>query len=159
MGTQPHRLPRESYRGTVSASFSLCIAGRKQAFLDEALVDMFISVLRRIAETREFRGIYCFMPDHLHLILLGINEQSDVLRAVVDFKQRSGYWLKHERPIFAWQKSFHDHLIRAQELGVHVRYVLDNPVRKGLVREWREYRFIGAIGMDLETFLEGMGPD
>jgi len=46
-----------------------------------------------------------------------------------------------------------------KELGPHVRYVLDNPVRKGLVREWREYEFTGAIGMDLETFLQEMGPD
>ena len=117
MGTQPHRLPREPYRGNVSAPFSLYIAGRKQASLSEVVVDMFVSFLRQIAEKREFRGIYCFMPDHLHLILLGINEQSDILRAVEDFKQRSGYWLKHERPIFAWQKSFHDHLIRTKELG------------------------------------------
>ena len=67
--------------------------------------------------------------------------------------------IRHEGRIFAWQKTFHDHLIRTKELGVQVRYVLDNPVRKGLVREWRESRFIGAIGMDLETFLEDMGPD
>jgi REP element-mobilizing transposase RayT len=93
------------------------------------------------------------MPDHVHLVAMGTSERSDVLRGLEDFKQLTGYWLKPRIPLFRWQKGFHDRILRANELGPAVRYVLDNPVRKQIVREWRDYRFIGAIGLDLETFL------
>ena len=99
------------------------------------------------------------MPDHLHLIASGNSDNSDVLRAVKHYKQATGYWLKQNRYLFEWQRSFYDRIVRARELGSHVRYVLDNPVRRALVREWRDYRFSGAIGMDLETFVRELAPD
>jgi len=96
------------------------------------------------------------MPDHLHLVAMGSSERSDVLRGLEDFKQLSGYWLKTGMQLFKWQKGFHDRILRANELGPAVRYILDNPVRKQIVREWRDYPFIGSIGMDFETFLSDL---
>jgi len=55
--------------------------------------------------------------------------------------------------LFRWQPGFHDRILRSNELGPAIRYILDNPVRKQIVRVWRDYSFIGAIGLDLETFL------
>jgi REP element-mobilizing transposase RayT len=159
MGTKHHRLPREAYQGRVSASFTLCIADRKKAFADPVVVERFITVLHKVAEKHDSRAIYCFTPEHVHLILLGNSDSSDILRGIEDFKQTTGYWLKRGQLMFQWQPSFYDRVIRARELGQHLRYVLDNPVRRGLVREWRDYRFIGAIGMDLETFLKDVEPD
>jgi REP element-mobilizing transposase RayT len=94
------------------------------------------------------------MPDHLHLIILGKHDDSNVLRGVEDFKQLSGYWLASNFSEIKWQKSFHDRIIRAQEFADKVRYVLDNPVRAGFVLNWREFPFSGAIGLDLEVLLE-----
>jgi len=159
MGTKHHRLNVGAYQGRVSAAFTLCVAQRKRLFVTASNVEVFVSFLERVSEQRDFRAIYCFMPDHLHLTALGNSDNSDVLRAVKHFKQVTGYWLTQNVPLFEWQRSFYDRIIRARELGSHVRYVLDNPVRKGLVREWRDYPFSGAIGMDLETFLEDMAPD
>jgi REP element-mobilizing transposase RayT len=159
MGTRHHRLNGGAYRGRVSATFTLCVAERKRLFVTAPVVEVFVSFLQKVVEKRDFRAIYCFMPDHLHLIASANSDNSDVLRAVKHFKQVTGYWLKQNLPLFKWQSSFYDRIIRARELGSHVQYVLDNPVRRGLVREWRDYRFIGAIGMDLETFLRDMAPD
>ncbi len=36
------------------------------------------------------------------------------------------------------------------------RYILDNPVRKGLVANWREYPYKGAIGCQLDYILQAM---
>ena len=115
--------------------------------------------LRQVADRHTFWVIYCFMPDHAHLIFMGRAGDSDILQGVEDFKQSSGYWLESNYFLTSWQKSFHDRIIRARELGLGVRYALDNPVREGLVSHWREYPFLGAIGLDLETFLEELGPD
>lgn len=99
-------------------------------------------------------AVYCFMPDHVHILLHGNNPKADLWRTVVDFKQGSGYWLSRHRPGVSWQKDFHDHIIRqSEDLVTHVRYILDNPRRKGLVSDWEAYQFKGAVGCSLEDVL------
>ena len=56
-----------------------------------------------------------------------------------------------------WQKDFYDHVIRKRDdVSRQVRYVLDNPVRKGLAASWRDYPFQGSLGCDLEAVLSGL---
>jgi REP element-mobilizing transposase RayT len=153
MATTHHRLPGECYQGQVSVAFTLCISGRKKLFTIDSVVVVFVAFLKEVAEKHQFRAIYCFMPDHLHFVAMGRSERSNVLSGLEDFKQLTGYWLKHRVTLFRWQKGFHDRILRSNKFGPAIRYVLDNPVRKQLVREWRDYPFMGAIGMDLETFL------
>jgi hypothetical protein len=43
-----------------------------------------------------------------------------------------------------------------EDIAAQVRYILDNPVRKGLVSSWEEYPFRGSIGCDLENILNGI---
>jgi hypothetical protein len=37
-----------------------------------------------------------------------------------------------------------------------VKYILDNPVRKGLLESWEEYPFKGSVGCKLEDVLRGI---
>ena len=73
----------------------------------------------------------------------------------MEFKQQSGYWMRVNGASARWQKDFHDHIIRKYEdLKAHILYVLENPVRKGLVEEWQEYPFSGCVGYEsLEAVL------
>jgi REP element-mobilizing transposase RayT len=156
MGTKHHRLPRECYQGQAAVRFTLCIASRKRVFTSNRFVGVFVAFLKEVAEKYQFRAVYCFMPDHLHFVAVGSNERSDLLRGVEDFKQLTGYWLKPRAPLFHWQQGFHDRILRSNELGPAVRYILDNPVREQIVREWRDYPYIGSIGMDLEAFFSDL---
>ena len=55
------------------------------------------------------------------------------------------------------KKDFYDHVIRkSEDIVVQVRYILDNPVRKGLVSSWEEYPFKGSIGCKLEDVLNNI---
>ena len=137
----------------------MCIQRRRCLFVESSLVNVFVGFLKQVAEKHTFRAIYCFMPDHLHLICMGYEDRSDVLSGAGDFKQITGYWLSSRHLNLEWQDSFYDRIIRRpEELGQKVRYVLENPVRAGLVAEWRDYPFTGAIGFDLEVFLEELAP-
>ena len=41
-----------------------------------------------------------------------------------------------------WQEESFDRIIRSSEsLDAKVAYILENPVRKGLVSDWRQYRW------------------
>ena len=49
-----------------------------------------------------------------------------------------------------WQTSFYDHFLRKEEdIEKVVMYVLNNPVRKGLVSEWMEYHYSGSLVFEL----------
>jgi REP element-mobilizing transposase RayT len=75
----------------------------------------------------------------------------------VSYKQKTGYWLSVNRPGTEWQKDFYDHVIQSQKgLAVHVKYILDNPVRKQLVKNWEDYPYTGSIGCRLDDILNGM---
>jgi REP-associated tyrosine transposase len=85
------------------------------------------------------------MSDHLHLILAGTDEQADFQRFMSNWKQRSGFRHKQRTGNSLWQESYYDHVLRDdEEMERAVRYVLENPVRKGLVREFDEYPFSGS---------------
>jgi REP element-mobilizing transposase RayT len=97
------------------------------------------------------------MPDHLHVVFLGEKPDSDSWKAMVSFKQQSGYWLRLYHPGVQWQKGFFDHIIRSDAaLALQVRYIAENPVRKGLVTEWDAYPYTGSFGFDLRAVVEGI---
>ncbi len=93
------------------------------------------------------------MPDHIHLVLEGTEKESNILNAIKMFKQKSGFWLKHNFNVI-WQKSFYDHIHRKNsELKKHIKYIFENPVRKGLVKEFREYKYLGSLDYEINEIL------
>jgi putative transposase len=93
------------------------------------------------------------MPDHCHLLIEGKSDESDVWQSVVDFKQGSGYWLVKNAYVEQWQKDFYDHILRNDEdLEKQSRYILGNPVREGLVKDWQAYPYKGSTTYDFEQW-------
>ncbi len=86
-------------------------------------------------------------------ILLGIQDENyNILDFVVQFKSDVSLKLKgrYTRKQL-WQDRFYDHVLRKDEdIDKHAQYILENPVRKGLVREVLEYQYIGG------TYLEAL---
>ena len=156
MKEKKHRLPLELYKGKIRATFTLCIKNSKPAFLENAIVHEFIDILKQAKEKHDcINWVYVFMPDHLHLILEGRSDTADLWKAIVLFKQKTGFWLSKNRKDIEWQKDFYDHIHRKDEdLKKHIRYILDNPVRKGLVNDWKDYEFKGSLDFDIEDILQ-----
>jgi hypothetical protein len=91
------------------------------------------------------------------MIITGANDEVDLLKTTISYKQKTGFWLSRNKVGASWQKDFFDHIIRKEErLSTHVRYILDNPVRKGLVSDCQDYPFKGAIGCELDDILGGI---
>ncbi len=90
------------------------------------------------------------MPDHAHMILTPlIHNQSREIYSLVDImrsiKSASAHLINRRlnRHGAVWQEESFDHVIRSSEgLDAKVDYVLRNPVRRGLVADWRQYRWI-----------------
>jgi putative transposase len=98
------------------------------------------------------------MPDHLHLLLEGSSDAADLREAVRAWKQRTGYDWKARAATQLWQPGFHDRVMReADDTRSVVRYVLENPVRAGLVNSAREYPWSGSSRYTLAELEEHAG--
>lgn len=153
-----HRLSKEHYIGKMSVAFTLCIDKNTPTFNDTKISTVFADILNTvIINTNCIVPAYCFMPDHQHIIISGVTSNSNILKTISIYKQKTGYWFSKNLPEIEWQKNFYDHIIRKNEnLITQIKYILDNPVRKGLVLDWEKYPFKGSLGCKLEDILYGI---
>jgi putative transposase len=84
------------------------------------------------------------LPDHAHLIAeIASGHLVDLMRDLKTHTTR--LWWGRGGNGALWQKSFHDRGLRTPDgFRESVRYVLDNPVRLGLVERWEDYPHIGG---------------
>jgi putative transposase len=117
-----------------------------------------LMAIRQSTTSYDFALIaYCFMPDHLHLVLQATAESSDLCECMRVMKQRAGFHFKKRTGRHLWQPSYHDHVLRDDETLLKVvRYVLENPVRGRLVASPRDYPFLGSDVYPLESLFEAV---
>jgi REP element-mobilizing transposase RayT len=154
--TRVRRLPRHLYTGERSVAFTACTKDREVLFLQPKDIDAHVDNLRRAADACDcVVPIYCFMPDHLHVMFKGLDATSDTLAAMVKFKLLSGLWFRR-KGLPGWQADFWDHAIRGRvDWRAHATYIAHNPVRAGLVEDPFEYPLLGSIGCDLSDVILG----
>ncbi|HUX07901.1 MAG TPA: transposase [Acidobacteriota bacterium] len=122
---------------------TICTARRKNIFADDGFAS---TVLQTILESAGDNSVdlhcACIMPDHIHLVLEPYGGVS-VDMFVGNIKGKISLFLRrvgHKGPV--WQASFHDHILRSREDPLDsIRYVLENPVRRGLVTGFRSYKW------------------
>ena len=126
------RLINFDYIGTYAYFITILTKDRAIYFREAATVEGVVSILNETARSERF-GIltYCFMPDHLHLLVIGDNGNSNLKKFINLFKQKSGYWYKKSYSTNLWHISYYDHVLRREENIENVSmYILENPVRK-----------------------------
>ena len=102
--------------------------------------------------------VYCVMPDHVHLLLEGTAPDADLRDAVARWKQKTAYGWERRFGGRLWQPGFHDRVLREADhtRGV-VGYVLQNPVRAGLVSQARDYPWTGSSKYSIHELAEHAG--
>jgi putative transposase len=96
-------------------------------------------------------GAYVLMPDHLHLFVVIDDEQLSLSEWMKALKGTLSSTLRAngEDPPY-WQKGFFDHVLRSgTSYSEKWNYVRENPVRAGLVTDWKEWPYLGET-FDLE---------
>ena len=95
------------------------------------------------------------LPAPLHLLPEGTSDAANFLELMRIFKQRSSFHWKRRHGRELWQRSYIERVVRDEEdTCTLARYILENPVRAGLVRSPGDYRFSGSLVMDLDTALD-----
>jgi putative transposase len=156
--SRPKRLPHVSYIGKARYFLTFCVRDRREAFNEaEDAASAIAQFLRTSSEERFAILAYCIMPDHAHLLVEGIDDGSDLRRFAKLAKQRSGalHRRKHERRL--WQEGYFERVLRDDDSGRDLaRYIIDNPVRKGLVASPRDYPHLGSGTWSLDELLESV---
>jgi len=149
------RLPRASYLGHQWYFLTTCSQDRIPRFRNAALVRDHLDLL--IAQAREQCfdiQVYCFMPDHLHLLVSGEHEGSDCLAFIYGFKQRSAYAFRQMAGAKLWQHKPYDHILGRKDRWEAVAYYIwMNPVRKGLCARAEDWPYSGSLTMDWKKML------
>ena len=97
------------------------------------------------------------MPDHVHLLVEGQGADSDGKKFIARAKQYSGFYYKKEHSSQLWQRYGFEHTLRDDELTLVVaKYILENPVRAGLVERVEDYLFLGSLVYSLSELLEAI---
>ncbi|MBU6122456.1 transposase [Hymenobacter siberiensis] len=86
---------------------------------------------------------YCIMPNHAHLVVELPEGAPSLVKTLQSLK---GYSSKQANQLLGrsgsfWQAESYDHVVRPGELDRIIRYVLDNPVKAGLVDDWEKWPY------------------
>ena len=151
----PGRLKGFSYVGLYRYSLTFRTDARRYLFADREVVELVVQQLLRAATEQKFAVIaYCFMPDHLHLLIEGTSDDSDGKRFIKAFKQYSGYYHAKTGRGALWQRYGFEHVLSDDETTAEVvQYILRNPVRAGLSASIEEYPFVGSLARELKDLL------
>jgi REP element-mobilizing transposase RayT len=141
------RLPREYYQGDAVVHWTLPVSQRSEGWLEEKFHAAFRELLLHAA-AREglFCPVYCLMPDHLHLIWMGLRPDSDQRNGMAFLRT----YLEPKLGAQKFQHQAHDHVLKEKERqqNAFVRvchYILENPLRAEFVKQSEEWKFSGAV--------------
>jgi putative transposase len=150
-GDYLRRLPPEYYRGQAYVHWSLTMDQRRTGWL----VPIFYYKFRELLTHTMFRygvccPIYCLMPDHAHLLWLGILAGSDQRNAMKFFRGQLNPVLSKLGAQL--QQQPYDHVLEEEErertaFEEIAEYIVRNPERKGLVEPdgFADYKYTGCL--------------
>jgi len=149
-----HRLSPYNYIGKKAFSITIAIHDRLSVFTTDDVVWEHISVLKDVSGKYHFNILaYCFMPDHVHILAMGIRVDSSLTGFLKNYKQVTAFRYKQKTGRILWQKSFYDHILRKDEdLRGVIQYILANPVRRGLVVSAGDYPYSGSFVYGRKVF-------
>jgi len=126
---------------------TICTKNKSNYFTEESFNKKIIECL--ISEKNRNNisvYVYCLMPNHLHLLISPDNFGISISKFIGGFKSKSTRlgWKKGIKKL--WQDRFYDHILRRNEdLKEIAQYILNNPVRKGIVESYGDYEFCGLL--------------
>ncbi|HQK15514.1 MAG TPA: transposase [Anaerolineae bacterium] len=116
-------------------------------WLRDARITQLVSESLHYRDTRFYTLLaFCIMPNHVHVIFTPLRESEDTYYSMAKIMQSlKGYTAYKANRILGrrgafWQHESYDHVVRSAAEGRRIlNYVLNNPVKAGLVQDWSEW--------------------
>ena len=153
-----HRLPEAVYAFTGHEfHFTVCARHQNNPFVRPGLAKGVIDSLIWTRNKYEWKlYCYCLMPDHLHFVcrltdrdikILNVGARGEVEEGVLEHLGRFKSYTTNLSWKFGftgklWQKSSYDRVLDLEKPFEQIaHYVLENPMRKGLVEKWQDWKY------------------
>lgn len=159
----PPAFAEGAYRGDAVVHWTLTTFDRAKACASEHFHRRFRELMLHVCARFELAcPIYTTMPDHVHLIWMGLALECDQLKAMAFFRTYLEPCLQGAK----FQHQAHDRVLRATDrrrgaFADLCRYIAENLVRAGLVSERGEWPCAGCMFVgypDLNPFAEDYWP-
>jgi putative transposase len=157
-----HRLAPAAYATTeYEYHFTVCARHQGTPFTNDALAQ---EVVNSLLWTKQQYGwmlfCHCLMPDHLHFVcrltdrevkFVNAGRRGFIREGVLDHLSRFKSFTTNKSWQFGlsgqlWQKSSYDRVLDLDWPFEEVaQYVLENPVRRGLVKDWNEWKHSAIV--------------
>jgi len=141
------RLAREYYQGDAVVHWTLTLFDRAQGWLTPALHAVFRELMLH-ASARESLvcPIYCLMPDHIHLIWMGLRRDTDQFNGMAFLRT----YLELVLHPVKFQPQAQDNVLRASERTRNAFakvcfYIAENPARANLLKAGEIWPFTGCL--------------
>jgi REP element-mobilizing transposase RayT len=124
---------------------TICVANRKPVLANKAALKAFNIAASKLQDWRVLAAM--LMPDHLHAV---VSPRKDRDAKLGNFSGALKRWMREElNASWNWEPGCFDRLLRSDE-SLHEKwiYVQENPVRAGLVRDWKDWPY--RVGFDEE---------
>jgi putative transposase len=130
---------------------TMCVEQRRPALNNEAVHRTVVAFGEQGVARGCYLGRYVLMPDHIHaFVAFGLAEMSSKVALSAWIKAFKGCvskaWREEGPGEARWQKGCFDHVLRtAESCAEKWQYVVQNPVRAGLVGRWEDWPYQGKI--------------
>jgi putative transposase len=154
----PEHLKAFDYLGLRQYFLTFCTHNRGRLFVRADAVEVVRAQIARASTEQHMSLIaYCFMPDHVHLLVEGQSDDSDCRRFIARAKQYSGFYYQASFGRRLWQRYGYEHVLRNEQAAVSIaRYIVENPVRAGMAAAAQDYPFSGSSVYTLEQLLDAV---
>ncbi len=141
------RLPREYYQGDALVFWTLTLFDSAKGWLTPPFHQQFRELLLHAAAREGLLcPIYCLMPDHLHLVWMGLRLDTDQLNGMSFLRT----YLEPALAPAKFQPQPQDEVLREQQRkrGAFAKvcfYIAANPVRAELIPETGQWPYTGCV--------------
>lgn len=141
------RLPREYYQGDAVVHWTMPIARRGTGWLNDTFHHRFREMMLHAAAREGLHcPTYCLMPDHIHLVWMGLRRDTDQRNGIKFLREHAGELLAPQ----CFQHQAHDHVLREEQRPREAFrkvcfYIIDNARVEKLVEHPKDWPFAGAV--------------
>ena len=156
MPEYPRHLATFDYVGAYAYFLTFCTFQRNSLFLTAESVAIVHEQILNVCGVHKFQiDAYCYMPDHLHVVVTARGSDSNLKELIIRAKQSAAFYFKKATQQRLWQRYGYERVLRNEgEKIAFIRYVIENPLRAKLAESPLDYPFWGSSTCSREELLE-----
>lgn len=118
--------------------------GMSKNWLKEKVIANIVEDSMLFLDNKDYNLIcYCVMSNHVHVIIYNLRKPlNEIMHSIKSFTANKCNLVLNRKGRF-WQREYFDRIIRNTiDLEQKISYVLNNPVKAGIVEKWSDFEYV-----------------